>query len=116
MARGSWRITVRQGPDVEKLSFASLDQALGATRERIERVRREGGLPPINALRDFPPGQRVHARIELVGPRRMRPPRAGIDVMGDGSIVAYRGTLSKEPLGADSLEQALDRVGEALGG
>lgn len=114
MAQGTWRLTVRQGSDVVKLKFDSLDQTLSAAHERVQRARREGNLPAINALRDFEPGQRVHARIELSGPGLLRAPSGGIDVMGDGGIVAYSGAVRKQPLGADSLDDAIDQLRAAL--
>jgi hypothetical protein len=116
VARDNWRLTVRDGPDVQKLSFGTLEQALDAVRETVERVRRQGDLPDINALRDFSPNQRVHARIEVSGPGRLRAPKAGIDVMGNGAVMAYRGTVNKQALGADSLAEALDRLRETLSG
>jgi hypothetical protein len=70
-------------------------------RAAVERVRAEGGLEEINALRDFTPADRVHARIEIGRRRRLGRGRVGIDVMGDGSLVAYRGLLRKEPIDAD---------------
>ena len=39
---------------------------------------------------------------------------AGIDVMGDGSVIAYTGTIRKEPIEADGLDQAFERLGESL--
>jgi hypothetical protein len=77
-------------------------------------VRREGHLKGISALRDFSPGQRVHARVELSGPGFLRGREGGIDVMGDGAVVAYKGAIRKEPLPADSLDEALDCLREAL--
>jgi len=77
-------------------------------------VRRQGNLRAISALRDFSPGQRVHARIELSGPGLLRGREGGVDVMGDGAVVAYRGAIRKEALPADSLDEALDHLREAL--
>jgi hypothetical protein len=111
----TWTLTVRHGSKVDREKFETPDEALAHVRERLEEVRREGGLPPISALRDFAPGQRVHARFELDGPGFFRGPKGGIDLMGDGSVVAYTGTIRKEPLKADSLDEAVERLAEALG-
>lgn len=77
-------------------------------------MRREGNLPAIGALRDFSPEQRVHARIELSGPGILRSKEGGIDVMGDGSVVAYTGAIRKQALPADSPDEALERLREAF--
>ena len=113
MSGGRWRLAVRNGSDVEKLRFETLDEAIAATAERIDRVHREGGLPPISALRDFAPGQRVHARLEIGG-QGLRAPSGGIDVMGDGSVVAYEGGVRKRVLGADTVDEALECLRDAL--
>ena len=110
----AWKLTVRHGSQVEREKVETLDEALADVGRRLEEIRREGGLPPINALRDFTPGQRVHARFELDGPGLLRGPKGGIDLMGDGSAVAYTGTIRKEPLGADSLNDAIERLRDAL--
>ena len=116
MARGAWRLTVRHGSRVQKLRFESAQAAIDGARDQIDRVRREGNLPPIFALRDFEPGQRVHARIEVSGPGLLRPPQGGIDVTGDGSVVAYTGAVRKQPLGADTIDELLERLRSALVG
>src|SRR5262245_54320338 len=115
MAKGGWRLTVRHGSQVRKLRVETLDEALAAALEQVDAVRREGGLPAISGLRDFEPGQRVHARVEISG-RGLRPATGGFDVMGDGSVVAYTGGVRREALAADSLGEAADRLGAALGG
>ena len=106
----AWKLTVRHASRVDRESFDSAEPALARARQRLEEIRQEGGLPAINALRDFEPGQRVHARFELDGPGFFRGPKGGIDLMGDGSVVAYTGTIRKEPLAADSLDEAFERL------
>ena len=39
---------------------------------------------------------------------------AGLDVMGDGAVIAYRGGINREPLDADTLDDAFELVREAL--
>jgi hypothetical protein len=112
----SWTLTVRHGSTVDREKFERLDPALDLARGRLEEIRTEGGLPAISALRDFAPGQRVHARFEIDGPGFFRGPKGGIDLMGDGTVVAYTGTIRKEPLEADSLDDAFRRLRESLGG
>jgi hypothetical protein len=112
----SWKVTVRHGSQVKRNRFETLEEALGEARDRVDQVRREGGLPEISAFRDFAPDQRVHARIEISGPGLIRSPEGGLDVMGDGSVVTYQGSIRKQPLGATSLDDAFARLREVLGG
>ncbi len=108
-----WRITVRHGSKVEKASFDSLDDALAEARGRAVAVLSEGGLATVNAFRDYTPETRVHARIE-VSRKGLRGAEAGIDVMGDGSLVPYEGTIRKRPLEADSLDDAIAALRASL--
>jgi hypothetical protein len=112
----SWKVTVRHGSQVKREKFGSLDEAIGEARARVDAVRREGGLPEISAFRDYAPDQRVHARIEISGPGLIRSPEGGLDVTGDGSVIAYKGAIRKQPLGASSLDDAFARLREALDG
>lgn len=113
MARG-WRVTVRHASEVKRERVASLGQALELVRGAADRTLREGGLKGISALRDFEPDQRVHTRIEVTAPGILRSAGAGLDVMGDRTLVAYRGVIRKIPLEADSLDEAIERLREAL--
>ena len=56
----------------------------------------------------------MHARIEISGPGLLRGQEGGIDVMGDGTVVPYTGAIRKRELGADSLDDAFERLREAL--
>ena len=111
---GKWKVTVRDGSDVDSEKFDSLDEAVDDARRRVEEVRREGGLPAISVFRTHAPDQRVHARIEISGPGLIRAPEGGIDVMGNGTVIPYTGTIRKETIEADSLDQAFDRLRSAL--
>jgi hypothetical protein len=110
-----WKVTIRHGSNVGREKFGTLEEAIEDARGRVEEIRREDRLPSISFIRDFSPNQRVAARIELSGPGLIRAPEGGIDVMGDGSAIAYTGAVRKEPIEADSLDQAFERLGEALG-
>jgi len=112
----SWKVTVRHGSDVGRERFDSLEEAVDEARRRVEEIQREDRLPPIRSIRDFAPGQRVQARIEISGPGLIRHPEGGIDVMGDGQAVAYTGAIRKETIEADSLDQAFERLQDALAG
>jgi hypothetical protein len=110
----SWKVTVRRGSEVTREKLGSLDEALERARDAADRVRREGRLDTVSAFREYKPGQRVQARIEVSGKGFLRGPEAGIDVMGDGSVVPYRGAISKRTLAADSLDDAIAKLREAL--
>jgi hypothetical protein len=109
-----WRLVVRHGPRVQHEKFDDLDSAIAAMEERTRAIRREGPLREVSAIRDYGPGQRVHARLELStgGPFRGR--EAGLDVMGDGALVPYVGVVRKRPLEPGDGESAFDAVRAAL--
>jgi hypothetical protein len=93
----SYRVTVRRGPTVTRDEYETLNQALAA----IEREAR-GGRRAENALgRTYEPDQLVAARIELKGAAKP----AGIDVRGDGTLVAWTGRVRRRTLeGKDALK------------
>ncbi len=109
-----WKVTVRHGSGVGREKFDTLDEAIADIRRRVEEIQREDRLPPIRSIRDFAPGQRVQARIEISGPGLIKGPEGGIDVMGDGQAVAYTGAIRKETIEADSLDQAFERLHDRL--
>ena len=112
---GSWKVTVRHGSRVGREKFATLDEAIADARRRVEEVRREGGLPTISVFRKHTPDQRVAGRIEISGPGMFRSPEGGIDVMGDGHAIAYTGAIRKEPIRADTLDDAFAQLRDVLG-
>lgn len=110
----SWKVTVRHGSSVGREKFGTLDQALSEARRRVDEISREGRLPTVRMLREFTPAERVHARIEISGPGLFRSPEAGIDVMGDGQAIAYTGAIRKRQIETDSLDEAFERLADAL--
>jgi len=88
---------------------------LAEARTRIDQVRREGRLPEISAFRDYTPGQRVRARLEISGPGLLRGADGGIDVMGDGGLVAYTGSIRKRTIEAETVDDTIDGLRRALG-
>jgi hypothetical protein len=87
-----WRITVRDGPRVEKHKVQERDEALDLV-EREARVLAAGPGRRTVALRSrtFAPQQQVAGRVELAGPGV----RAGIDVRGDGATEAWTGRVRR---------------------
>jgi hypothetical protein len=113
---GGYRLTVRHGPTVERERYGSLDDAVAELERRAEEIRAGGGLDEVTMLRTYEPAQRVHARLELTGPGLLRRPDAGVDVMGDGAVVPYRGAIVKRRLEPRGGQSAYDAVREALTG
>jgi hypothetical protein len=99
---------------VAREKHGALEEALGAMRTHVQRIRREGDLPEVTMLRTFEPGERVHARIELSTGGWLRGRDAGIDVMGDGALIPYAGGARKRPLDLPSGEDVFEAVGAAI--
>jgi hypothetical protein len=113
MAR--YRLTVRHGPQVAHERFEDLDEAVTAMKRRTQLIRQEGPLNEVNAIREYGPGQRVHARFELASGRLFNRREAGMDLMGDGALVPFVGVVRKEPLELKEGESPFDAVKAALG-
>lgn len=110
----AWKLTVRHGSDVAREEFDDLDLALAEAERRAEEIRAEGPLGDVSGLRDFAPSEQVHARLEISGKGLLRPPTAGVDVRGDGSLVAYRGAVRREEVKARQGQSPFDAVRAAL--
>jgi hypothetical protein len=111
---GRYRLKVRHGSRVERESFDDLETALTAMKRQTQLIRQEGPLDEISAIRDYEPGQRVHARLELSAGGLLRRREAGMDLMGDGTLVPYVGAVRKEPLEPRQGESPFDAVRAAL--
>jgi hypothetical protein len=111
-----YKLTIRHGSEVKREEFETLEEAIDELERRAEAIRSEGPLEGVKMFRDYEPGQRVAARLEITGPGRVRRPEAGLDVMGDGHLVAYRGGIFKKELEPREGGTAYDAVRAALGG
>ncbi len=103
-------LTVRAGPRVERTKHETLAGAVEELRRRTDELRAEGGLPGVSMLRDFGPEQLVKARLEISTGSLLRKREAGVDLMGDGSIVPFAGGIVRKPLqdaGPEDYEQAI---------
>jgi hypothetical protein len=116
VARPSWKLTVRNGADVDHLSFDDLDEAVAAMREQALRIRAEGPPQTANLIRTFKPEDQVRARLELSGRGLLHKPTAGIDVRGNGTFVPFRGGLRREELDPSGHDTPFDLVRETLEG
>ena len=109
-----WKLTVRHGSDVSREGFDDLDSAVAELRRRAGAIEAEGPLEEVSSLRDFAPQDQVHARLEISGRGLLRPPTAGVDLRGDGSMVAYSGGIRREELKPRRGGDAFDAVHDAL--
>ena len=112
MAR--YRLTIRHGPRVAHERFDDLDDAVSAMKRQAQVIRQEGPLEEINAIREYGPGQRVHARLELSSGGLLRRREAGMDLMGDGTLVPFVGVIRKEPIELEDGASPFDAVRTAL--
>ncbi len=111
-----FKLTIRHGSKVRREGYGTLAEATAALRERAEAIRAEGDLPEVSAFRTYEPGARVHARLEISTGGMLRGRDAGIDVMGDGGLVPYRGGITRRPIEPAAGQSPFEAVAEALGG
>ena len=112
----SWRVTVRNGPRVERQDAATLAQALELleTEARAAANTTRRGTIDVR-VRRFEPGDQVAVRAELAGPGRWRPAiRAGFDVRGDGEVEAWTGRVRREPLALEDGEGPYEAMRRAV--
>ena len=113
MAR--FTLTIRNGPKVKREGFDSLEDSLAALRERVEEIRAEGGLVQVSMIRTYEPSVRVKARLEISTGGPLRGRDAGLDVMGDGELVPFRGGVFRKPLAPSDGATPYDAIAAALG-
>jgi hypothetical protein len=104
----SYQVTVRRGPKVERERSESLDEAIDALERHARTAPRRTGVDFVN--RRYEPGDLVAARIELKGSGV----RAGVDVRGDGSMVAWTGRIRRAPIEPKPGESASAALRRAL--
>lgn len=83
---------------------------------RAEEVRAQGPVTGVKMIRDFEPGERVVARIELSSGGWLRGRDAGVDVMGDGSLVPYAGGIRRRELAPLPGESVFETIRRELSG
>ena len=98
---------------MERESFDDLDAALAALEAQATELRSER-LPSVSMVREFASGDRVAARLEVSIGGWLRGRAAGVDVMGDGSVVPYSGGVRRHPLEADDRGSPFDAVRREL--
>ena len=88
----SFRVTVRDGPQVRKLQAEGLDAALDLLEREARALEAAADRAPVRLrTRTFEPRQQVAGRVELSGAGL----RAGIDVRGDGASEAWTGRIRR---------------------
>jgi hypothetical protein len=110
-----YRVNIRTIGSVDRSDYASLDEALDAI---IAAARTAAAGPTARTIdlraRRWDASHQVKTRAELKGPERWRPAtRAGIDVLGDGSLQAWTGAPERrrvEPAAGEDACVALRRV------
>jgi hypothetical protein len=101
---------------VEHEEFDDLDAAVAEMRRLALAIRAEGPVKSASLLRDYGPGDQVHARLQLSGKGLLHKPVAGVDVRGDGTFVPFRGGLTREELDPTEYDTPFDAVRENLVG
>jgi len=94
-----FKLTVRQGPRVTREKFSDLDEALAAMERRAKDIRADGPLEARKVFREYEPAAQVAGRVEISTGSLLKSGReAGIDVMGDGTLVPYKGGFRRSEL------------------
>jgi hypothetical protein len=110
----SYRLTIRHGSSVTREDFDDLGEAVDTLRAQAEEIRDEGPLEAVKAFREYEPERRVAARLEISSGGWLRGGEAGLDVMGDGELVAYSGAIRKRRLEARDGGTLFDAIREEL--
>lgn len=109
----TFKLTIRNGPRVRRSEHETAEEALAALDREVEALAAEGGLEEIKMLRTFRPDQRVKARLEISTGGIFRRREAGVDLMGDGSVIPYAGGAFKRPIDSHQ-DDYLNALAEAL--
>jgi hypothetical protein len=104
----SYQLTVRRGPKIERDKRDSLDEAIDVLEAYARTAARREAVDFVS--RRFEPGDLVALRIELKG----EGVRAGLDVHGDGSAVAWTGRIRRTAIEPESGESPLAALRRAL--
>lgn len=116
MSGGAYRFTVRQGPRVDRERHPTLAAALDALDARIADLHGAARHAAVDIrIRRFEPGELVAARLEVSGPGWLWPAvRAGVDLRGDGSELAWTGRAGRTPIETEDGESAASALRRVL--
>jgi len=118
MASGTWTLTIRDGPHVERVRCDSLEAAVTALEQRVEDLTPEAHRDDVKLLRrSYEASQQVPVRAEITGPGGLfNRPRGGVDLHGDGSAEAFTGRLRRADVALREGESPFDGLRRVLGG
>ena len=97
----SYRLTVRRGPKVDHERAETLEDAIEIAKRYVRGSRRRDAVEGIG--RRYEAAALLAVRIELKGPGG----RAGLDVRGDGAVIAWTGRVFRTELPGDDPYVAL---------
>jgi hypothetical protein len=83
-------------------------------RVEAEEVVAEGPLPERKVIRDYKPETQVAARLEISSGGLLGGDTAGLDVMGDGRLVPFKGGIFRNELEPKGSQSPYDAVRKAL--
>lgn len=83
-------------------------------RAEAESVVAAGPLPERSMIRTYEPEKQVAARLEISTGGLLGGDTAGIDVMGDGRLVPFRGGVLRRELEPAGRQTPYDAVKRAL--
>jgi hypothetical protein len=110
MGKGQWRLTVRNGPHVERMRYPTLDAAVDAMEERMDALAPSARRDAIQVFRRrFDAIRQVAVRAEITAPGGLLGGlRGGVDLRGDGSAEAYVGRYRRSLVELKAGETAYD--------
>jgi hypothetical protein len=110
-----WTLRLRQGSQVTKRRFDSLEAALDGLQDAVDTAN-PGRRDTARALfRDIEPVKQIALRAEIAGPQRFfAKVNGGLDVRGDGSPEPFTGRMNREVVDVRSGESAVAALRRAL--
>ena len=112
---GRYTLTVRHGSEVEPAKCRDASKVRStSSAARPRRSARRARWSRVCCLRDFEPAEQVHARLEISTGGLLRGRDAGIDVMGNGALVPFRGGIRRTVLELEGDQSPFEAVSQAL--
>jgi hypothetical protein len=109
-----WKVTVRSGSDVSRQGYDDLGAALEAAEAAADEALGSAPLETVTAFRDYTPDKLIKARIEITGKGLISPPTAGVDIHGDGGMLAFAGGVRRRPLPARNRKEVFAAIRQSL--
>ena len=110
-----WTLRLRQGSQVTKRRFDSLEAALDGLQEAVDAAGPQRRDTARAFMREIEPVKQVALRAEIAGPQRFfAKVNGGIDVRGDGSSEPFTGRVNRAVVEMRSGETPLAALARAL--